>query len=56
MIVYIKRSDFRSDITTGDWIVLKEGTVNYIGYVSQNVSASKVEINNLHDIDHLINI
>ena len=49
---YIERNGFRPDITAEDRIVLKEGTVDYIGfsyYASRNVSASKVKIDDLHE-------
>ena len=54
---YIERNGFRPDITAEDRIVLKEGTVDYIGfsyYASRNVSASKVKIDDLHDIDQAV--
>ena len=54
---YIERNGFRPDITAEDRIVLKEGTVDYIGfsyYASWNVSASKVKIDDLHDIDQAV--
>ena len=54
---YIERNGFRPDITVEDRIVLKEGTVDYIGfsyYASRNVSASKVKIDDLHDIDQAV--
>ena len=49
---YIERKGFRPDITAEDRIVLKEGTVDYIGfsyYQSMVVSADKVAPDDLAD-------
>lgn len=54
---YIKRKGFRPDITEEDRIVLKEGTVDYIGfsyYQSMVVSSDKVAPDNLADPEEAI--
>ena len=48
---YIERNGYRPDITEEDKVVLKEGTVDYVGfsyYQSMTVSADKI------DADHLV--
>ena len=50
---YIEREGFRPDITEEDRIVLKEGTVDYVGfsyYQSMAVSAKKVAPDDLDDV------
>ncbi|KGO31798.1 6-phospho-beta-glucosidase [Oenococcus alcoholitolerans] len=49
---YIERKGFRPDITAEDRVVLKEGTVDYIGfsyYQSATVSAKKNDADNISD-------
>ncbi|MBP2057364.1 6-phospho-beta-glucosidase [Lactobacillus colini] len=50
---YIRRKGFRPDITEEDKIVLKEGTVDYVGfsyYQSTTVSSEKVKADELSDL------
>ncbi|MGX5376929.1 6-phospho-beta-glucosidase [Ligilactobacillus sp. LYQ135] len=52
---YIERNGYRPDVTEEDRVILKEGTVDYIGfsyYSSRNVSAKDIKIDDLRDINN----
>ena len=54
---YIERNGFRPDITEEDKIVLKEGTVDYVGfsyYQSTTVSSEKVKPDELSELSEAI--
>lgn len=54
---YIKRNNYRPDITEEDKVILKEGTVDYVGfsyYQSTTVSSKLVEPDNLTDLNAAI--
>jgi len=54
---YIDQNDFILDITKEDEIILKEGTVDYIGfsyYQSMTVSAKKVSIDQIEDPTEMV--
>ena len=54
---YIERQGYRPDITAEDKVVLKEGTVDYIGfsyYQSITVSAKKENVDSLESPDNVI--
>lgn len=52
--MYLKRKGYRQDITEEDRQVLREGTVDYIGfsyYASMTVASDKVDADSLTDLD-----
>lgn len=54
---YITRKGYRQDITEEDKIILKEGTVDYVGfsyYQSTTVSSKKVKADELSDLEKAV--
>ena len=54
---YITRKGYRPDITEEDKIILKEGTVDYVGfsyYQSTTVSSKKVKADELNDLEKAV--
>lgn len=50
---YLQRKGYRQDITTADRMILKQGTVDYVGfsyYSSMTVSSDKVGVDDLSDL------